>query len=191
MPPRIRTVLRFNETKNVNNVGIIFANLRFTPTNAFDIDPVLGSTAAPGFTELSLLYRFYRVIRYKCKTEFSNKETFPVLGYICPVNYDPGANTSFYQNYLSSRSVKKKYMGAISGDSTMSLTQNVDITQFAGIANLQVADTFSSLVTGGPANNIFQNVGIVSAVSNLVSGVDISVDFDIEIEFYELANPPT
>ena len=106
MPSRLRTTLKYNTSGILNNAGVVFANVRLKPTDAYDVDPTLGSTSMPGFTELAAIYRYYRVRACLFKADFSNRESFPLMAYVALVNQDPGQNSSAYQNYLSSRRTK-------------------------------------------------------------------------------------
>jgi len=190
MVPRLRTTLRFNTTTSINNVGSIFANKRYQPTGAFDVDPVLGSTAAPGFTELGNIYRQYRVNSYRIVASFSNAEAFPVTVYICAVNFDPTANSASFQTFLSSRECRKKFIGPLTGNGLATLRQSVRTADFTGASNLGVIDVYTSLTNANPANNVFHMIGVVG-LANLVSGVDVTVDIDMDIDFFELASPAT
>jgi len=188
MVPRLRTRLRYNTTTNVNNGGSIFANKRYQPTAAFDIDPVLGSTAAPGFAELANIYRYYRVNAYTMRCSFSNAEAFPVTVYLCAVNFDPGANSTSFQTFLSSRECRKKFLGPLTGNGMGTLVHRVQIADFTGASNLGTSDPYSALTNAIPANNTFHMVGAVALV-NLVNGVDFTLDVDFDIDFFELASP--
>jgi len=184
-------VLRYNKTSYLSNVGVVYSNARWEPTFAYDIDPTVGSTAMPGFTELGALYTKYRVDSFVVKCSVVNKETFPVCVYVCPVNFDPGANTANYQNYLSNRDSKKKYLGVSTGNAQHVFHQRVSVASFAGSATAtHIADYYSGGTSGtpAPANNLFYMLGsIADAVG--VSGVDYTLDIDVTIEFFELASP--
>jgi hypothetical protein len=189
MPPRIRTTLRYSNGGTLNNAGALFVNVRQAPTNAYDIDPTLGSTTMPGFAELAAIYRNYRVVRFKLSCSFANKETFPVTIWMCPVNFDPGQNTVNFANYLSNRRCKKSVIGPLTGNSARVLNSGwIGLTDFGGVGVLPINDYYSSNVASSPANNIWIATGVFSGTV-LASGVWTYQTLDIEIEFYELQSP--
>lgn len=167
------------------------ANIRFTPTFAYDVDPVAGSTAMPGFVELSALYRFYRVDSANINVSFSNKEAFPAECYISAVNSDPGANynSAGAATYLAQRTSKSRVVGSLTGNSVVVLKDTQTTAGFGGSSNMHMGDLYSASTAGGaPANNWYWTVGIIGDAV-LVSGVDARVQIDIDLEFYEVASP--
>ncbi len=189
LPSRLRTTLRFNAHLTLNNAAQVYANIRYEPTYAYDIDPTLGSTAMPGFSELASLYRQYRVNSIKWKSSFSNLETFPLICYVCPLNGDPAANASNYQNLLSNRESRKRTAGPLTGNGVVTLTGETNVASFAGMANVLVDDATAANTSGtAPAQNIWLAVGIVGS-SALVNGCFVETDLDIELDFFELSTP--
>jgi len=189
---RYRCNLRFHAYSTLLHAGgFAFTNVRFTPTFAYDVDPTVGSTAMPGFTELSAMYRYYRVNAAKIKAKFSNLEAFPVEVYLCPVNVDPTANYTLAQAqvYLSQRLSKSTVLGPLTGNGIGTLTDSQTTAAFGGASNLEVTDNYSALTSGvSPLNNWFWTVGLVGH-ANAVSGCDFRVEIDIDLEFYEVTSP--
>jgi len=188
-PSRLRATLRFNTFTVVNNATHQWANVRYNPAFAYDVDPLIGSTAAPGFTEWAAIYRFYRVIGSKINVAFSNLETFPVEAIICPLNYDPTANVSpgvfIYASLLS----KKTALGPLTGNGVATLTHSMTTEHIGGTKWLGVNDDYCAPTTGGaPNKSWFWFVGTFGT-SNGVNGVACSIDVDMTIEFFEVTSP--
>lgn len=193
MPPRLKTCFRFNKSDVQLNVATFYGNCRFTPTYAYDVDPVVGSTAIPGFTELGGIYRYYRVDAFKTTVSFANKDNVACVVYISPVNYDPGINTGTYQSYLSSRSTRKQFVGGLQGNNIGKLTMTTRLSDYAGTStNIRMGDFYSARCDGStiPSNNMWVMFG-TRADANQISGVSYSIDIDIDIEFFELISPAT
>jgi len=191
--PRVNTNLRFNIVGTINNAGFLYANNRYRPTNAYDVDPSLGSTSMPGFAELAGIYRRYRVNAATVKISFSNNETFSVGIHLCPDNSDPGSNTSGFQKFLSNPDCQNLVVGPSTGNSVGRLSSTEYVSSFGGSSTREKIDDNYSGDTSGtnpPPNNIYWYVGIVSAV-NLVSGVYFNIDCDVNLDFYELTTPAT
>jgi hypothetical protein len=168
----------------MNNAGSPYANVRFSPTSAYDVDPVVGSTAMPGFAEYSILYRFYRVHSSKILVDFANQEAFGLMVYITPTNTDYGANYSLGGIFLGNPRTKQICLGAATGASTGIIQSKFTTSFMGGISSLSVLDSYSSLVTSVPSNNWWWTIGAQSATA-LSSGVFLSIRIEIEVEFFE------
>jgi len=193
LPSRLRTTLRFDATSFINNAGVAHAGIRFEPTYAYDIDPVLGSTAMPGFSELAGIYRFYRVFNVRARVQFANKETFPVMVFICPTNFDFGANPATYQNMISNRASRTRYLGATSGNAVGSLSTSFSPQQFGGSSSTLASDPYTARAdgtAGAPVNNIWFNIGTLADSVHL-SGVSYNLVLNVTLDFFEFANPAT
>lgn len=192
MPPRFKTRLQFNKFGIINNAGAVNANIRFVPTYAYDVDPAVGSTALPGFTELAGCYRRYRVNSFTARTTFTNKEGSGAVVWMCPVNFDPAVNTASYQNYLSNPDCRNRMLGVVSGNAVGTLTVRSSVANFSGISNARVDDstTASTTVAVAPVNNIWLGIGFVQN-QVAVNGVEYNLILHLEIEFYELTSPAT
>jgi len=189
VPDRMRTTLRFQKTTVLINGISPFSSQVLIPTFAYDIDPLVGSTAMPGFTELGTLYRKYRVRSSTIQVSFNNEEAFGNLVYVCPTNSSFGANYANYQYFLSNIRSKKVMIGAISGASRANLRASFSVSEFGGVSDVLIDDSYSGFCTGGsPTNNIYWNVGNLGVIA-AVSGVFVSIDLQVVIDFYEVTTP--
>lgn len=190
--PRLRANLRFHKWININSAGVQAANVRFSPTFAYDVDPTVASTSMPGFTEYGSMYRLYRVNKATLSCEFANTEAFTVTCYSCPVNQDPGANynSTNAQTYLSQRNSKSACVGPLTGNGIATIKDSQSTAEFGGARNLQVIDNYCGSTSGGvvPSNNWWWTVGILS-LNNFITGVNANVVIDVEVEFFELLSP--
>jgi hypothetical protein len=121
----------------------------------------------------------------------ANNETFGGVVYVCPVNADPGANTANYQEYMSNPLCKKQPIGSVNGNSTAELLLSASPEQFGGSSDLLVDDSYSSLVSAGPVNQVWMMFGFFNITGAQASGVSLTVDIRLEIDFYEVATPAT
>jgi hypothetical protein len=190
-PVSVRVTLRFTQLINFNNAGLIYTNVRYNPCYVYDMDPTIGGTATPGFQEWGGLYRFARLKQSKINVTFCNKEAFPVTCVVCPNNFDPGANSSAYANYSSSRFASVSALGPLTGQGIASLTNLQTTEGFGGSrGELIRLDSYSFPTAGGtaPANSWFWYVGCQGA-SVFVNGVYAQVSIDVEVDFFELTSP--
>ncbi len=189
MPSRFCSTFRWNKTSFHLNAAAQYSNIRFEPTYAYDIDPVLGSTAMPGFAEMMTLYGRYRVKAVTAHLSFANKELFPSVIWMTAVNSDPGVDTANYQNYLSNRETRKKYVGNSTGMNQGSLRRRWTTDSFAGSSTrLRIQDDYTGGGTTAPVNNWWIAIGAYGDAIQ-VSGFSYSIDLDITIEFFELQSP--
>jgi len=192
-PPRMTMTLRYSANGICNNAGLVYGSRRYIPTYVYDVDPSLGNTAVPGLAEWGGIYRLYRVNLSRCRATFSNKEVFPVIVYICPVNTDPGLNTANYSYYLSNPLSKQHSVGPLTGNGITALEDFQSTSRFAGVANSSQIDTYVGSSNGGtaPTNNWYWQVGVVTDGTVLSAGVLINVNIEMEVEFFELLTPST
>jgi len=189
LPARTLVKTRFEVSTVINGITAHFANLRYSPTSCYDVDPTLASTAMPFFTEMMALYRYYRTARSKIAVHFASTEIFPITAYICPVNFDPGASTANYQNYLSNPSSKVTMLGPLTGNGTATLEHHASTDQFAGAKWTQTQDPYSAQGTAVPNNNWFWIVGIASPTVVFSQVCYVSVVIDIEFWAFEENSP--
>lgn len=177
----------------MTHTGFATTNIRYSASNAYDVDPTVGSTAMPGYTELSTLYRRYRVFSTTLVATFANLEVFPGTVCVCPVNADPGANVSVPQPYMSFPGAKTSMVGAVSGDSVRVIRSTASPQTFGGSRYTGADDSYSALVNAGPTNQIWWYIGFFTPTNSLTTtgGVDVNVRLFVTLDFYELATPPT
>jgi len=192
VPPRTRVWLGFSKTVLVTNVGLNTANIRLVPTNAYDVDPTIGSTAVPGFTEWGGLYRFYRVVASRIKVSFMNNEAFPGTCGVIPVNYDPTANhvSATTVQFLSQANSHDRPVGSITGMSTCVINHGATTATFGGASNLGVLDPYTAPTSGSsaPTNNWYWDVLFYPAQA-IVSGCLVHIKMKVNVEFLELNSP--
>jgi len=169
----------------INNVGLTYATIRFRPSSAYDIDPILGSTSIPGFNEFANFYGRYRVLMSKIKVHFSNLEKVPVNVYIWPTNYDLGANYVFLAASISSPFAKHGIVSSRTGNDYKVLSNRMRTDEIFGTDEVLTDDNFGAVINNSPANNWYWNVGIWSPVAALEAGVMTSIEIDIQVQFTE------
>jgi len=89
LPSNIQTKCKFVQLNVINNAGAAKASNTFYVNGLYDVDPLLASTAIPGFSEMMDLYQNYRVIGGEVKARVTNNEAFPV-GVACGFVPNPG-----------------------------------------------------------------------------------------------------
>jgi hypothetical protein len=146
----------------------------------------------PGFLEWGGIYRLYRTNSAKLSVSFSSNEAFPTVPYVCPVNTDPGANYAgaVAQQYLANLLSKRKDIGPLTGNGICQITDEQSTDGFAGAKNTKTIDNYVGSTNGGtlPTNQWYWTVGLIASQA-MVSGVDVDVQLDIDVDFFEVLSP--
>jgi len=192
LPPRLVCHTRFQKQVAVNNALFGTTNVVFEPTFCYDVDPTVGSTAMPFFTELQTLYRYYRTISSKISVTFTNKEAFPLTVFIHPLNYTIGGNAppATIQSYLANPLCKETQISATGGIDHATIKHKMTTEGFAGSKWTGTDDLYSGNGTTAPNNNWFWVVGAQSLVA-LVNGITVNVVIDITFVSFEENSPTT
>jgi len=180
----------------MNNVAAVNTNVVFSPTNLFDVDPIVGSTFVPGFNALlnasTGVYRKYRVRSARIHCSFANLEGFPANVYLCPTNSNLGANLSNPYLITANPLCVQGPISIAQGSSTRILTSAVSTASFGGSNGQMVDDDYSAFYNTSPTNNWFFIMGAeTDGTATFLSGVDLWVEIDILCDFYELNNVAT
>jgi len=160
---------------------------RYTPSAAYDVDPLVGSTAMPGFAEFAALYNLYRVTTSRITVEFANQSTSAIKVCVIPLNSDPGSapSSAVVDFWMLNPYSKVKVLSPV-GSPTEAIRSSMSTEKIFGSKAVYFDDTFAAQVTGIPNNNWFWAIGLQSpvvAAGNLLIAVNIVID--IGLEFYE------
>lgn len=195
MPPIFVTKLRFEKHVAFSQNTIASTSVRYKTTMAYDIDPNVGSTAMPGFTELTALYGGYRVLGYTADIVFANQEAFDVTAYALTVAADPGANVSVAvaQSYLSNLNAKKCELGRATVTNRGRIKLRESVARYAGQTWPGIFDPYSGAGSATPQDILYLQVGAVptNATSTFTTstGVAMSITINVTIGFFTVTTP--
>lgn len=186
-PPRMNMKLKFWTQVPFNLVASTFANYRFRPSGAFDIDPALGGTSMAGFAECAAFYATYRVCSSKIKVTLINPSNVtPVTLIVLPMNADP-TNSFSNANIIASMgnpySISKT--SGLLGSPPVVLSRSMTTKKIFGDSMVLFDHNFTSLVTTVPANNWFWNVCVFTSLSFISTAVYATVEIEVDCEFYD------
>jgi hypothetical protein len=163
-----------------------FANYRYRPTAAFDVDPALGGTSMAGFAELSAFYQTYRVSKSSIKVTLINPSaTLPVTLIVLPMNADP-TNSFGVANIIASMGnpyASSKTSGT-EGSRPPVVSSSMTTKQIFGDAEVLFDHNFTALVNTVPNNNWFWNVCVLSPAV-IATAVYAIVEIEVDCEFYD------
>jgi len=184
MPQEYVTNLTYTTTGVLNSVGALLSSVKYR-TEAFDVDPALGSTAMPGFTELASIYARYRTLAISYKIHYSNNEVFPlqILAGFSNSSISTGTLTS---NFAGNPTFQSRIAGPIGGTCTGTVKGYTTIVAFSGTKQPLYDDVFTGSTTSatlGTAGTVYANFGIISTLPVLSAGCAIDVRITLTIQF--------
>jgi len=188
VPDNLMTTMCYNHAYTLNNAGFTETNGRLSPLNAYDIDPLFGSTSMPGFSELNTLYSSYRVAAFKIRLSIANQETFSGILWVCPSQADPGSNTTSVNLYLANPLAHIKPVGPLTGNNIHEFNCSYTTEELGGNADYTAADAFRGYGSTPPSQLFYIAYGMHGSTT-LVSGILINVNLEVMICFGKQAQP--
>lgn len=185
MPSQYVTNLRYLIDTVVTGVGSTQANIQFR-TEAFDVDPTLGSTAMPGFTELAGIYQRYRALRMSYKFSAANQEVFPVSiihGFSNTSISAAALNLQYAGNPLFSTGM----LGPLTGQSRGVFRKAAMVTDIAGTKQALYDDLYTgstSSATLATAGTSYCYFGVITPIIMTAAGVFVCVEITLQLQFY-------
>jgi hypothetical protein len=186
-PDRMATTLSFFSAPSFAPVvGASAYAYRYAPSNAFDVDPLLGGVTMPGFDEFANVYASYRVLGSRIKVKCTGIGTAGATIMVLPLNADPGAVVSAATiiSWRGQPYCKSKLAGA-TGSPAIEINNEMTTAKIYASDMVLSDDNFAALVTTAPVNNWYWAVGLyqnfVFATQPVVTDVQILVD----VQFYD------
>jgi len=178
----IQTCSFFKNNLQLTGAGTQAA--RFLPNGLFDVDPILGSTAAVGAVEWMALYNKYRVLSYEVTYECVNQDTLVAEMNIVNTNLDPGATNTNYPSYARMQYGRHFMLGSVNSMNRKVVKQRITVEQIVG--SLAALDSLSAVFTQNPVNVIFTGISAnPTTVGALTIGVSVVVTVKMRVLFYE------
>jgi len=173
--------------------GFHGASLRYQPSAPFDVDPLLGSTASPGFSELAAIYASCRSIESTLDCEMTPVAQTGLVptafqGVVVPLNVDPGSTplVTSIESWTSNPYRLYKMLAQAGGPTTKFKTR-MSTEKIYGTKMVWFDDNFASLTSGIPNNNWFWGIGVLSDTNSatLPYQVAVRVSISMVVEFYD------
>jgi len=182
--PETDVVLAFQVNKIALNAAATTCSVRYIPNGAYDVDPVLGSTATPGFTEWMALYSYYRVVKVSYQLDIANNEAVPVRAYCGFTNTDPGTVGS---TFLPGNPLyKSKLLAGKGGIDVHRFQDTKTVSTVIGTRGVEVEDNYRGTATSNPVDLIYLEVaGNTVSGAFLGAGITVSGSVRMFIRFYD------
>lgn len=185
---KLQTRLSWSGVQNlIVPAGSATAAYRFRPTAAYDVDPALGSTAMPGYAELSALYASYRVVQSRLRVSLVSPTSGTATAVCVPMNEDIGASpTALVIDSLVGTPYNQYKVVPAAGGPPANFDILMSTEKMFGSKAVYFDDAFASLVSTIPANNWFWVVALIlPAIVGGAQGYTFMVRLDIDVEFFQ------
>lgn len=157
-------------------------------TSAFDVDPVLASTAMPGYAELAAMYRRYRVLSMHVKATVVNDEAHPVH-IIHGFSADTFTFGTFTINYGSNPGITSSVMSPVTGQNLYRIDEAKAVTEILGDSSALVDDQYAAITSSNPARMANWNIGLSNPTNVFTArGVEIQGYVELETAFINRVN---
>jgi hypothetical protein len=192
IPNQTECELHFFTSPVITNNGNGYTNNRYVLNQAYDVDPLLGSTTIAGLTEMAAFYGAMRVIGARVVVEFSNNEAFPITVYFCSslqVGVDPTANTTNGLDYPMNPYTISRALSAKGGQDHCIIKKNLDLSRLL-TKQVLTDDNYASGTNGAIAAG-YRFYGICGAIAagtntfTTAGGVLVSFHVFLRTIFYD------
>lgn len=186
MPDQFRTVLKFTKQSTasmaVPGTGFIY----FTPSSAFDVDPIIGSPTMAGFDQFAAFYGQYRVLASRIRIKYNNTDSVsPTTFFVMPTNATPSGFTVVEILSMRGNPFCKWKMSGLLGSPPLEIENFMTTQRIVGSQMVLWDDTHASLVSTAPANNWYWVVAWENPFG--ISGANqvIQVEVDVDLIFFD------
>jgi len=131
-PPAVIVRLRYNVSFRFTNAALAYVSNSYNVNGLYDVDPLVGSAAIPGFTEWMALYQTYQVISCRAHLVFTNlSSTSPAEVAVAWIQGTQAQNTFTPAEYNGPWSSSGN-MSVLGGDDTFKYDRKVYLAELNG-----------------------------------------------------------
>jgi hypothetical protein len=185
MPQEYRTTLKYHTYGTVTNAAGFVASIKFS-TNAYDVDPTLGSTAMPYFLELSAIYQRFRTLRIGYKFIVQNAEAFPV-SILTGFSQASVASGSLGITYAGNPHFKVTGLAPATGNSCRTITGSTTVCDIVGTQQPLFDDLYTGSTTSSTlatASYVWAYCGINSTNALTALGMIVTTEIILDVVFH-------
>jgi hypothetical protein len=189
-PPSLRVPLVYTDLTTIQTQNGQSQTNWYYGTSAYDVNPLIGTTAMPGYLELAALYNQYRVHSIHLKFEGSNMHTSPVVLSIWPSFEVQTHNALTNINIIEYGGAYKGIRQVISpsgGMDRISCHKKYTLTELVVNHSWLGDSNYTATVTSNPTTMWNVNMGIAATVGTLTTNGGIQGIFSValDVEFFD------
>lgn len=185
MPESWDTVLKYVVQNTLTNAAGFVCSVRFG-TNAYDVDPALGSTAMAGFTEFAAFYKKFRTLKIGYKFSVANSENFPVTlihGFANAVVSSGSLGIGYSTNPL----FHTAQLGPATGFGIKTCSSRSTVAKIYGTEQPLYDDLFTGSTTSSTlptASTMWAYLGVLSAYPLTAVGCNVTSEITLNVRFF-------
>lgn len=187
-PDKMTVSLKYPILKLINSVASSGQSVRFYTNGVYDVDPTLGSTSTPYFSEWTAMYSYYRVLSYKLDVHVTNNETSTVNFYVVHSNTDPGTTGINYLQYANASYNKVTSLAANTAQHSMHVVSRLSPMRIVGDRAVRTEQNFWGSSTSNPVDSTYIGLGASINSGNLTNGVYVTGFLEFFVEFFDRKN---
>jgi len=198
LPSRLRIRMRwsFNYSSATFGAGS-YALYQYRLNSIYDPDYTtgLGDLSYWGYTEISALYKFYRVLKTKWHAELQSLQNSRAYWMAAYPSNDASVAAGDPGLWPAWPFAKHAAIPSINGMNRVQMRQSLNLAKFTGARNFLTDDNYASQMGSNPSNVIYLNLGYIDTASGTGgSAGDFAwtMTFESDVELWEQAdNLPT
>jgi len=183
-PDAFRTKLRYTIPMTLITGGGVLNSVRMT-SNAYDVDPALGSTAMSGFVELATVYSRFRTLRMDYQFNIVNLELFG-QALIHGMSTTSISSGSLGENYSENSRFKQTVLSQLNGSrNVVTVRGGAIVKDLFGTNQALFDDTFTGSTTSSTlpsSGTAYAYVGLI-ATAVQVSGYEVTGTITLDVLF--------
>lgn len=186
MPQEYRTTLKYHTYGTVTNAAGFVASIKFG-SNAYDVDPTLGSTAMPYFSELAMIYAKFRTMRISYKFIVQNAEAFPI-SIIHGISNTSISSGSLGIGYAGNPLFQVTGLAPATGNSCKTVRGSKTICQVIGTQTPLWDDLFTGSTTSSTlatSSTVWAYCGLNSTYALTALGMVVTSEISLDVLFYK------
>lgn len=186
LPDSMDVDLVYRKSFVMNSVGNNTFASRFYTNACYDVDPILGSTSIPGFTEWSNFYSYNRVVAYQVDAAFANGDALPIGLYFVHTNTDPGVSGSNYSPMVSNPHGACTVLGPTSGAGTYRYRSPfITISSVVGTRAPEYEDNYRGTTAANPVDTTYFGIGLNAYSNDFTNGVSVEFSLRLRVRFFD------
>jgi hypothetical protein len=185
VPESLETELKFVALLVVTNAAGFAASTRYS-SNAYDVDPSVGSTAMAGFAEFAAFYKKFRTLSMSYKFNVQNAEAFGVT-IMHGFSTTSIASGSLSFQYSTNPLFQTSALGPATGFGIKTFRGNASICKIYGTETPLYDDLFTGSTTSSTlatASTAWCYLGLISNTALTALGVLVTAEIKLRVQFY-------
>jgi len=184
-PATVTVPLKYLVHGTLNNAGAIRVSNSYR-TDAYDVDPAIGSTAMPGFAEWATIYQRFRTLEMAYEHRIANNEAF-ALNILHGFSPNLISSGTFTITMTGNPNFSLNQVGALTGKSTAVVRGQKSVCAIVGSTQPLYDDLYIGSTTSqtlATAGTVYCHIGLVCPGALVfVAGAEVITTITLWVQF--------